>query len=762
MARAIRIAIEHHQAGRLPDAERIYRQVLEAEPENADALHLLGVIALQAGRNETAIELIERALRQRPSNSAFLGNLAGAYAGLADTLSRMGRLAEAESSYRRALELKPRDANTCNSLGTVLANLGRPAEAERSYREGIAVDPRNAMLRYNLGNALRDLARRDEALRCYQEAAALKPDLAEAHYNLANTLKELGRLEEAECAFKRALALKPDYVEALNNRGIVLADLGSFTDAERSYRRALALRPGHARAWNNLGNLLRELGRHEEAEQCYRRAIEHRPDLADVHNHHANALLDLGRHDEAERSYRRALELDPVQPQARSNFLFFLNYVPGRRAAEICGEHREYERLFGRQADSRPHSNAADAERRLRIGYLSGDFRVHSVALFIEPVLAAHDRGACEVFCYYNFPRADAVTERLKRLADHWREVHALEDEALADLIRRDAIDILVDLSGHTAKNRLTVFARKPAPVQVAYLGYPATTGLSAMDYRLTDAIADPVGSSEAYFSEQLVRLPDAMWCYRADDSAIEPAAETYTGRVTNLSGTFAGMTVLADTAGGIIRDGRAPRSRAKSGGGATTFGSFNYFAKLNAEVIALWIRLLQRVPEARLIVTRVPGDETERALRHRFEQSGVARERVELHRILPRSQLLGLFARTDIALDPFPYAGTTTTCDVLWMGIPLVSLAGETTASRSGASLLAAVGLADLVAGTADEYLDIAAALARDPARLAAIRASLRERMRASPLMDQSRFARALESSYRAMWQTWCRRQAA
>lgn len=637
-----------------------------------------------------------------------------------DALAEAGRVEEAVAHYHRAIALDPNCVDAHNNLGGALAALGRLAAAEESYRRAIAIDANTVVAHYNLGNLQRGLGRLEDAERSYREAIARQPGFRIARFTLANLLKQRGRLEEADFEFCRLLELQPDYVEALNNRGTVLCELGRLDEAANSYRAALALRPGHARAHNNLGNLLRELGHHEEAERCYRLALECDPALAEVHGHHGNSLLDLARLEEAEASHRRAVALDPGNVLARSNLLLFQNYVPGRQPAELLAEHLEFGRQFATGTTPVRHDNLPGLGRKLRVGYVSGDLREHSVAYFIEPVLACHNRSGFEIFCYYSCARGDAVTRRLRQHVDHWREVHALDDGALAGLVRADAIDILVDLSGHTANNRLTAFARKPAPVQVSWLGYPAGTGLAAIDYRLTDAVVDPAGESEAWYVERLVRLPNAMWCFRPDSS----------------------MPEVSPSAG--------PSRR------APTFGSFNYFAKLNSEVTALWARLLCSMPGARLLVTRVPGEETSANLRRRFERAGVARDRLEIHGILPRVKYFELLARTDIALDPFPYAGTTTTCEVLWMGVPVVTLAGQTGAARSGASLLKAVGLEALIARSPADYLDIAESLAGDPVRLAVMRNALRARMAGSPLTDGPRFTADLEAAYRDMWSRW------
>lgn len=679
VARAFREAVGHHQAGRLAEAERLYRDVLAADAENADALHLLGVLAQQLGRPAEGLALIERAVERQPGNAIFLGNLGVAY-------REAGRLSEAERALRAAIVLAPDQAKPHADLGETLRAMGRVAEAELAFAR----------------------------------AAALQPSAADVQFAHANALKDLGRTAEAEAAYARTLVLQPHFPEAHNNRGIVLAELGRVDEAERSYRLAIAIRPTHAFAWHNLGNLLRESGRHEESEDCYRRAVEIRPDLGEPHAHLGNAMLDQARLEEGERCHRRALELDTANPRAWSNLLLFLNYVPGRGAAAILAEHRRYGALFG--VPSAEHANTREPDRPLRVGYLSGDFRAHSVAAFFEPLLERHDRTRFHVTCYHNHPRADAVTARLRALAGRWRDVYGWSDDALERAIRSDSIDLLVDLSGHTAFHRLPVFARRPAPVQISYLGYPGPSGLPAMDYHVTDALCDPPGVAEAGYDERLLRLPRTMWCYRPADADAPPPA---------------------------------PRPA----DAYVVFGSFNYFAKLNDAVIDLWTDLMARVPGSRLLVTRIPGPRSEAALRARFAAASIGPERLELHSAVPRGRLRELFAKVDIGLDPFPYAGTTTTCDALWAGIPVITLSGETTAARSGASLLAAVGLGDLVARSPAQYVAIAAALAADRCRLRLLRAGLRDRMQSGPLMDAGGLAECLEAAYLAVWRRWCER---
>jgi predicted O-linked N-acetylglucosamine transferase (SPINDLY family) len=647
-ARAWRLALEHYQAGRMDEAERMCELVIDADPGEAEALHLLGAIAHRRGNHARAVDLTEEAARIDPSRADYLNTL-----GVAN--QAMGNIAEAEDSFRGALSLKPDYAAAHNNLGIALRDLKRPQEAEQSFHEAVRI----------------------------------QPGYAEAHNNRGNALSELGLLEKAERSLRKAIRIRPDYAEAHGNLGIVLRGMRKLVEAERSTRRALALKPDYAEAFNDLGVV----------------------------------LFGLGRLPEAEDGYRQALSLNPGLAVAQGNLAFLLNCVSGRSAAEIHAAHREFALRFCPPAESPPHANARDPERRLRVGYVSADLRRHSVAFFIEPVLAGHDRANFEIFCYSNSAHADDVTERLKSCADQWRDVSALDDEALANLVREDAIDILVDLGGFSANNRLTVFARKPSPVQATWLGYPTTTGMQQMDCRISDWVVDPEGA-EGLSAERVVRLPGSYFCYGGP--GLEPEVGTQP----------------------VLRDGRV------------TFGSFNNLSKIDPETMRLWVRVLDALPDSRLVLKSGPLAEklTAEDVRRRFEALGLARERLILSGWKAGlNEHLQAYRDVDIALDSYPYNGATTTCEALWMGVPVVSLAGETHASRMGASILGAVGLQELVAQTPDQYLDIATGLARDPARLAALRAGLRARMRASALMDAQGFTRDLESAYREMWRSWC-----
>jgi protein O-GlcNAc transferase len=572
-------ALQHHQAGRLAEAEKGYRLILERVPEHADSLHLLGVIGLQTGHLEPALELVQRAVALRPDGAVYWSN-----------------------------------------LGQVLEQLARFDEAERAYRTAIELDPA----------------------------------CAEAYNNLGRLLEARDELAEAEAHFRKAIELNPEYAEP----------------------------------HTNIGNLLKDCGDLDGAIAAHRRAIELRPDLSMLH----------------------------------SNLLLTLHYHSGYSPADLAREHRLWaERHVLPLASARaPHRNDPDPDRRLRIGYVSPDFREHAVARFMLPLLENHDRREVEVFAYADVPRPDSVTAQIQGLSDHWRDIGALSDALVATAVRDDEIDILVDLAAHSGRNRLLSFARKPAPVQITYLAYCSTTGVDAIDYRLTDRYLDPSTDDEIYYAERSIRLPHCYWCYAAPR----------------------------------LHGNRLPDSDRLPG--PPTFACLNNFAKVTDATLGMWTQLLQRAPEARLLVYA----RTERhrgRVRRAFEQAGLSAARLAFVGWQPLDRYLEAYRQVDVALDPFPYTGGTTTCDALWMGVPVVSLAGRTAVSRGGATLLSNAGLPELVARDQVHYIDIAVRLLRDTERLSDLRRGLRSRLQSSPVMDAPRFARDMESVFRNAWRTWC-----
>ena len=495
-------------------------------------------------------------------------------------------------------------------------------------------------------------------------------------------------------------------------------------EAERCLLEALRLAPSNPDALNLLGLLAFDRMHYDTALDYFREALRGGGEaVADFHRNLGMALQALGRDDEAETAFRRALALDPGALRFNTSLLSHLSQRVGTAPEQLLAEHR---RCMGRLLqDDAPLPIAAerlaDAERRLRIGYLSGDFWMHAVAYFLDAPLAARDHDAFEVFCYHTQDKEDERTAELRALADHWHAVADLSDDALAALIQAHEIDILVDLAGLTSGSRVHVIARKPAPVQISYLGYLGTTGIDAIDYRITDALADPPGLADSCHSERLIRLPRSFWCFTPFEAMPPP--------------------LLRDTAEA----------------GRVVFGSFNRLAKVRPEVLALWGRLLARVPDSEIWFADVPSDETHERLVDRLAEFDVARERIKTWNRLPSDAYWELVRRADIALDTFPYNGGATTCECLWLGVPVVTLAGAMGFARSGATILGNVGLGELVAESAEQYVATAAALASDRSRLRAMQRGMRDRLGNSPLLDAAGFMRDLESAYRDVWRQAC-----
>ena len=780
---AFELALQHHQSGRLAEAEGLYRQILAVDPRQAGALHLLGVVAHQLGRNDVAVELMRRALALAPGVPALHSDLGEAYRGLGQldeaiaayrqaialqpdfpgahsnlgiALRDKGQLNEAIAAYRQAIALQPNLPVAHNNLGNALQDKGQLEEAITAFRQAVALHPNYPEAYSNLGNALKNRGRLDEAIASYHQAVALRPNLSEAHTNLGVALQDKGQLDEAIAAHRQAIALKPNFSEAHYNLGIALHGKGQIDAAVVAYRQAIALRPNYPEAQCNLGNALREQGQlaegigayrraislkpefpeaHsnlgnalkdqgqlDEAIAAYRQAISHRPNYPDAHNNLGNALKDQGRLDEAIAAYRQAIALKPNFRDGHSNLIYAMHFHCSEDALAIREEHRRWNRQFAEplRRFHRAHPNERDPERRLRIGYVSPDFREHVGACVVVPLFEAHDRSLYELHAYASVSRPDRISERLRRSVSAWHDVRRLGNEELAERIRQDGIDILIDLTMHMAHNRLPLFACKPAPIQVTWLAYPGSTGLETIDYRLTDALMDPPSPGTEGCSEESVRLPDSWCCY--DPISNLPQAPVETSHW-----------------GEFVR-----------------FGSLNNFCKLNEPLLRLWGQVLAAVPGSRLLLLAAEGRHRD-DLRRTMETMGIAGHRVEFCGRCSRDEYLRLYDRIDIALDPVPYNGVTTTLDALWMGVPVVSLAGKTAAGRAGLSLLSTAGLAELATRTPEEFVGVASGLAQDRPRLAQLRSTLRSRMEASPLMDAPRFARNIEAAYRTAWRRWC-----
>jgi protein O-GlcNAc transferase len=615
-----------------------------------------------------------------------------------------------------------------------------------------------------LGDAVREhqAGRLEAAVSRYRGAIAIHPDFPEALNNLGIALKDLGRFREAIVEYRKALRLRPDLPEISNNLGDSLHSLGDYAAAIQHYRRAVAIRPDYGVAWRNLGEALSEIGKLDEANDCFGKAVGHAPGLdasltpteigvRETQRLFARYVEEIERagardpllaaaywergkgrqsppgagKEDAER-HRYAAQLRAGYANQLSGMLLVLHYDPAVTARMLHDAHGEVQRLHGSLPRFTSFANAPDPERRLRVGYVSADFRTHSVGYFLSAIFREHDDAAVEIYCYSGGADEDTQTSLFKSRAAAWRSTLGMSDEELAATVHRDGIDILVDLSGHTSGNRLAAFARRPAPIQVTWLGYPDETGLATMDYRLTDAIVDPPGAADGLSSERLVRLPAGFHCYTAPEPAPDVAPPPAVAR------------------------------------GYVTFGSFNNLIKVNASALDLWAAILKRVPGSRMVLKHrwLTLSDMRARMHNLFERRGVAHDRIELlGKLASTEDHLAAYGGVDIALDTFPYNGATTTCESLWMGVPVVTLAGDRHAARVGASMLARVGLGDLVAASPEAYVEAAARLAADRPALARLRADLRGRIANSPLCDGPRFTRELEAAYRTMWREWCGR---
>jgi protein O-GlcNAc transferase len=754
VAEALALGTRHHQAGHLAEAERVYRQVLSAEPDHPQALHNLGALALQAGHLPIAIELIGRAIRQDRSQAAFHANLGEAlrrtgnlteaircyrlaialepgvaqiHAMLGATLHALGDLDDAAAALRESLRLAPEAAQPRIQLGRVLQAQGKLTEAEACFRRVLRGNELTVDANFHLGVLLQSQDNLGDAADCYRSALRLDPRNVSATFNLATLLQRQGRLDDAIAAYEETVHLDPVNFSAHNNLAMALRDQQRFQEAIAHCRAAIELNPTFSELHRNLAGCYRAAGEIDQAVVAAQRALALQPDSARAHNDLASFLHVRGQIEEALPHFLRAAELAPDDAFLHANLVHALNYAPHADAQTIYDEHV---RWGARHADllapvTRPAVDCTPG-RRLRVGYVSAFFREHAIAVFAEPIVASHDREQFEVVCYSDVNHPDAATARFRAAAESWVDTTAMSDTALAEQIAADAIDILVDLTGHLGVNRLLAFARRPAPLQVTYLGYQNTTGMQAIDYRLTDDWSDPPDATDRFHTEKLVRLPRTFFCYRPSDDA-PPVND---------------LPALAS--------------------GRVTFGSFNKLAKITAEVLSTWAQVLARTPDSRLLVLSEPSNDAVERVRKEFAVHGVVSERVEFVGKRPRAEYLQLHQRVDVALDPFPFNGHTTVCEALWMGVPVMLLAGETYVTRFGGSALINLDLQQLIARSPEEYIEIAVELAGDLDRLQRLRATLRDRMKASPLLDANGFTRNLEAAYRQMWTRWCIEQTA
>ena len=737
-------------AGRYPELESQAQLLVERYPESGRAWKILGTALGVQGKN--ALSAMQRAAQLSPEDAAIHNNLgnalkdsgeyeaaaasyrkalelepafADAHNNLGNALKNLGQINEAVACYRRALELEPNYPDAHFNLANVLSNMGDVEGAIENYRQGLALDPNDAEMHYNLGGVLLGLGRLEAAVDAYRHALALNPDFAEAHCNLGNAYQELRQYDLAVDANRRAIAINENFAEAHNNLGNALLELKQADAAMVSFQQALALKPDFAGAHGNLGNALHDLGKIEAAMNSYRRALELDPKNAETHNNLGAVLLEIGQFDEAQLSFRRALQEKSDYVKASSNLLFALNYTASHANESCLEEARSYGRMVAKQVAQRFSAWHCAAEpKRLRVGLISGDLRNHPVGYALESLLAQIDPSSVELLAYPTSPKVDELSTRLQTHFAAWNPIYGKSDAEAAQLIHADGVHILLDLSGHTAHNRLPVFAWKPAPVQASWLGYFATTGVAEMDYLLTSEVAVPQ-AHRAHFTENVWYLPDTWLCFTP------PQLELPVNALPALTN------------------------------GRPTFGSFQRLDKISDAVLSAWGEILKAAPQARLFVANKQlGNETvAEQFRQRLQQHQIDLARVELQGAAPsRADYLARYHSVDIMLDTFPYPGVTTTCEALWMGVPTITQVGDTLLSRQGAGMLVPAGLSDWVVNSEDEYIAKAIRLSSDLPKLAALRAGLREQVLASPVYDAPRFARNFEAALWGMWREFQR----
>ncbi|SFV01914.1 Predicted O-linked N-acetylglucosamine transferase, SPINDLY family, partial [Polaromonas sp. YR568] len=744
--------LAQHDLEHFEQAKALYRQVIKIKPDHVEACNNLASLLMKDEAFDEAAAYFRRAVETDPANTDTQLNLGKALkaAGLlteaaahyrhlidimheplaallllADLEGDLGDDAGAIATYRRALEIDPRNTQAILNQGHAYLNLKQHELAETCFRLLLEIEPTFAEGHSNLGVILKKRKNLDAAAACFRQALAIRPDFAAAHLNLGNVQQAQGQIDDAIASYRRALEIKPDFAAAHSNYGTALQFLDKLDLAEQSYRRALEIDADMAEAHNNLGIVLSFVRRSEESIACYQRAIAAKPDYAEAHANLSGVLKDVGRLDEALVSARRSLKLDPDCVIAHNNLLFIHNYVADQPAELLLADAQRFGNMAARLAQ--PYTdwpNSPDRERCLRVGFVSGDLCDHPVGYFLDGVLAALSSQASrrlELFGYPNRSYDDATSQRLKANCTGWHPTTWLSDEAVAQRIRDDGIDILIDLSGHTAHNRLSVFAWKPAPVQVSWLGYFATTGVAAIDY----FVADPwtlLPDQEAHFSEQIWRLPETRLCFTP------PAADIAVNELPALTN------------------------------GYVTFGCFNNLSKMNDAVVALWARVLHAVPGSRLFLKYQQLAEASVRQRtcDRFAIHGIEPGRLIFEDYGPRADYLAAYRHVDIALDPFPFPGGTTTVEALWMGIPVLTLAGQRFLSRQGVGLLINAGLPEWVAADANDYVARAVSHCADLQRLASLRNGLRQQVLDSPIFDAPRFAHHFETALRSMWHIW------
>jgi predicted O-linked N-acetylglucosamine transferase (SPINDLY family) len=618
------------------------------------------------------------------------------------------------------IELQPDNLNARNHLAIVHLRAGRTDDAIAEWQAAMKIRDDDLAIIDNLAGALAQTGRLVEATELAQRAIRLAPNRPESYSTLGNLHVMRVQYDEALAAYGKAVALAPDFADAWANMGVALQRAVRLDEAIQACRRALDANPSHAGALRTLGMIAYLMQRYDDAVAHWTKAVELNPNDADALSDLAGAYVGRSELALSLETYRRSLALRPNHAETRSRYLVTLHADPTQSPRQIAAEHFRFGELHDSRLPPPAFANSRDPERVIRVGYLAPYFYRHAVATFIRGIFRCHNHERFRIVGYSDTYMPDDWTAYVRAQADEWHDVAHLTDAELAEKIRGDGVDILVDLSGHLAKNRLFTFAQRAAPIQVTYIAYQNTTGLRSMDYRITDRIADPVGKTDELHTEKLLRLP-CFFVYEPpqDVDPVSPLPALSRGHVT--------------------------------------FGSLNNPGKLNPMIIKLWSQILHRLPTARLTLLVNSRGVAEQVLLGEFAQHSIAADRLNLILRSPQANYFKLYHEIDLALDPHPFSGHTTTCDAIWMGVPVVTLAGEIYASRMTASVLANLPMAELITTSPRDYVEKVVSVASDLDALAAMRSALRERMRTSIITDAARFTASLEDGYREIWRKWC-----
>ena len=694
------------QVGRYEEAEVSYVKAIALKPDYSEAHYNFGVMLKDLGRLDEAKMRYKQAIALKP-------DYAEAHYNLGIILYGLNSLDEAEASFANAIFAKPSYVEAHRNLGATLQKLGRLEEAEASYNQAIELKPDHTEALYNLGLTLNELERLDEAEACYKKAIAFKPDYAEAHNNLGLTLHQKGRLDEAIASYLKAIAFKSTLFEAHFNLGATLQELGRLDEAKAYYTQAITLKSNYPEALNNLGITLKDMGKFDEAESGFRRAIELKPDYAEAHSNLGNALREQGELDDAETNYRRAIELKPDYAAAQSNLLFLNSSM----RFDESGNRKDLKDFADIVAEriSSPYSawSCGKSSTKLRVGFVSGDFKQHPVGYFLEGLLVQLQSYSIELYAYPTNNPYGEITDRLKGLFHAWRSIVGRSDRDAARIIHDDGIHILIDLSGHTASNRLSVFGLKPAPVQITWLGYFASTGLPEIDFILGDPFVTPQSEAQ-HFTEKIWQMPETFLCFTPPNQ---------------------GLSV-----------GPLPARR----NGYVTFGCFNNLSKMTDEVVSIRANILHAVPDSKLFLKdkRFEYQSDRDRVLSRFAVHGIFSDRLLLEGSSSREDYLRCYHRVDIALSPFPYGGGTTSAEGLWMGVPVITRKGSYFLSHLGESMAHNTNLSDWIAIDNEDYVAKAIEFSSDLSVLEMLRQTLRKKLLESPLYNLPRFAKNFEKA--------------